>query len=197
MGVDLESPGNTIQIKRPRTFPDTVSSAGNIFSLFTRHMSFQIFLLVGRTFSKIVGQCSVTDCYFQLWSVIGDRNSRWLNRNDTPRPENKRHYGTYLPVKIEDWKSCTLQRRDSVPEFNLVHIFGKPPCTFWVHRPTFNEPLLYFVPCREFSCWIIYTNMNEKLRPPVTKEPFTTPRNATVKRLRNSGWGYSLLLFTF
>ena len=37
--------------------------------------------------------------------------------------------------------------------------------------------------------------MNEKLRPPVTKEPFTTPRNATVKRLRNSGRGYSLLFF--
>ena len=67
-------------------------SAGNNFSLFTRHMSFQILLLTDNTvkkrtqdvlvrcsvivsdhnvklaghFQNLVGQCPMTDCYFQL-----------------------------------------------------------------------------------------------------------------------------------
>ena len=83
-----------------------VNSAGNNFSLFTGHMSFQIFFLVGhltnctghnlltdktlkkitqdvlvrcsvivsnhnvklaRHFQNLVGQCPMTDCYFQHW----------------------------------------------------------------------------------------------------------------------------------
>ena len=86
-----------------------VYSAGNNFSLFTGHMSFQIFILVGHLtnwtghhlltdntlkkitqdvlvrcsvivsdhnvklaghFQNLVGQCPMTDCYFQHWYII-------------------------------------------------------------------------------------------------------------------------------
>ena len=94
-------------------FDEQLCSAGNNFSLFRGHMSFQIFLLVGhltnwtghnlstdntlkkRTqdvmgtcsvivsdrnvklaghFQNLVGQCPMTDCYFQQWLCICRRS---------------------------------------------------------------------------------------------------------------------------
>ena len=91
------------------------TSAGNNFSLFTGHMSFQIFILVGHLtnwtghnllthntlkkitqdvlvrcsvivsdhnvklaghFQNLVGQCPMTDCYFQHWVLSFSAPSR-------------------------------------------------------------------------------------------------------------------------
>ena len=94
------------EIEFQSNFTLQVSSAGNNFSLFTGHMSFQIFILVRHLtnwtghnlltdntlkkitqdvlvrclvivsdhnvklaghFQNLVGQCPMTDCYFQHW----------------------------------------------------------------------------------------------------------------------------------